>query len=253
MNKLVTKSVERNSANVRFKFLFVVFFGAVLLGLSLFAGTPVKVASFLFAMGGIVILGNVSRQSINYSRRSHDTIQFNDSTTGNSGKSSKLSRKPSQINRSELTADKFMLKQLSDMGMSPQKDGNTIIFQYKGGFFRAQWLDKHIIRISFPCILSVDANHQGQVSRLLNAINSSYVLVKAIMVPSDNDSSLMVHAVADIYYTSLNCSTEGYLTEVLDMLFTVRNTLFEGVDSLERHEELTYNHDDDNYYGFSLN
>lgn len=246
MNKSVARSVERNGAFARRKFVFIVFCGVVLLGLSLYAGTPIKIAAFLFAMaavGGTMLFQNVVHKS--------KAVGCVNEDIGDAIK--KPNTQLPMRSNVEVTADKFMFKQLSDMGMSPSKDGSTIIFQYKGGVFRAQWLDKHIIRISFPCILSVDAAHQSQISRLLNVINSSYVLVKTIMVPSDNDSSLLIHAVGDIYYTSLNCSTPGYLTEVLDMFFTVRNTLFEGIGSLEEHEELACNQDDNYYYGFSVN
>lgn len=153
----------------------------------------------------------------------------------------------------ERTADTFLFDQLRALKMKPMADGDTIIFEYKGGCFRAQWLDKHVIRLSFPCLLSVDAGCQNHLCRLLNTINSQFVLLKMVMVAADGDSNLLVHAVADIYYTSKNAATEGYLTDVLTLFHNARLALMDGLYALGEMEETPALEDRNDYFGFSLN
>ena len=128
------------------------------------------------------------------------------------------------------TADTFLFTQLSKMNCNPQRDGNDIIFHYHAGNFKALWLDHKIIRIIYPCIYMTTSDHYSLISEIINEINADYVLVKAITVPHSNNADILIHIIADFYYTSDNKDT-SILIEILTQCLEIQIDLLKEIAS----------------------
>lgn len=133
-------------------------------------------------------------------------------------------------NSKSQTADTFLFAQLIKMNCSPQRDGNDIIFHYHAGNFKAQWLDNKVIRVAYPCIYMAPSDHYSLISEIINEINADYVLVKAIAIPHSNNTDILVHVIADFYYTSDN-KNSSILKEILTQCLEIQNDLFKELAS----------------------
>lgn len=130
--------------------------------------------------------------------------------------------------KSVLSAKDFLLDFLKDAGMQPENDGKTIVFHYRGGHFRAQWLDRPVIRISYPCLFTTDVEQQNKLCRFINVINSNYPVVKLVASVNTTNNMLIVHAFADIYFTSANSSVK-ILDSLAEQFFDSQRELITGM------------------------
>ena len=129
-----------------------------------------------------------------------------------------------------ITANTFLFDQLTKMNCAPEHDGNDIIFHYHAGNFKALWLDHKIIRIVYPCIYITTSNQYSLISEIVNEINADYVLVKAITVPHSNNADILIHVIADFYYTSDNKDT-SILIEILTQCLEIQIDLLKEIAS----------------------
>lgn len=127
----------------------------------------------------------------------------------------------SHLNDSIITADRFLFEQLSSMDCKPEHENDDIIFHYKNGCFKAQWLELKVIRIVFPCIFSAPPSLHNALLEITNKINTEYVVVKIVTVPHSGKNEIIVHAIADFYYTSQNKETT-LLNEILTQFIEIQ-------------------------------
>lgn len=136
------------------------------------------------------------------------------------------------------TADKFLFEQLTKMNCSPQRDGNNIIFHYHAGIFKAEWLDHKVIRIIFPQIFAAPPSHLNKLIKAANQINIDYVLVKVVAVPRSDNSEILIHAIADFYYTSQNKDT-SLLDEILTQFIEIQTDFIKKIISINEEKHNT--------------
>lgn len=138
---------------------------------------------------------------------------------------------PYKIDSDGATASSFLFDQLKEMQCNPHYDKQDIIFHYQSGNFKAMWLDRKVIRIAYPCIYAAPNSLASRLYRIANTINSDYMLVKIMVIPRSDKSEMLVHAVADIFYTSVNKDT-SILLEVLAVCFEIQRDFLREADSV---------------------
>lgn len=142
----------------------------------------------------------------------------------------------SDSNNDTMTADKFLFEVLSSKNCNPEQDNDAIIFHYRGGNFKAVWLDNKVIRIIFPHIFAAPPSHHDQLIKIANQINIDYVLVKIVAVPRSDNSEILVHAIADFYYTSQNKNT-SLLDEILVQFIDIQTDFIKEINSIKKEHQ----------------
>ena len=133
------------------------------------------------------------------------------------------------------TADKFLFEQLYIRNCNPKKDNDAIIFHHKNGIFKAEWLDHKVIRIIFPQIFAAPPSHLNKLIKAANQINIDYVLVKVVAVPRSDNSEILIHAIADFYYTSQNKDT-SLLDEILTQFIEIQTDFIKEIISINEEQ-----------------
>lgn len=64
---------------------------------------------------------------------------------------------------------------------------------------------------------------------MLNRVNTATSLVKLIAVPAAEDESVVVHAFADVYYTSRLSGRKQQLRQILGLFFDAQHALALGM------------------------
>ena len=136
------------------------------------------------------------------------------------------------------TADKFLFEQLYIRNCNPKKDNDAIIFHHKNGIFKAEWLDHKVIRIIFPQIFAAPPSHLNKLIKAANQINIDYVLVKVVAVPRSDNSEILIHAIADFYYTSQNKDT-SLLDEILTQFIEIQTDFIKEIISINEEKHNT--------------
>ena len=136
------------------------------------------------------------------------------------------------------TADKFLFEQLYIRNCNPKKDNDAIIFHHKNGIFKAEWLDHKVIRIIFPHIFAAPPSHHDKLVRIANQLNIDYVLVKVVAVPRSDNSEILIHAIADFYYTSQNKDT-SLLDEILTQFIEIQTDFIKEIISINEEKHNT--------------
>ena len=136
------------------------------------------------------------------------------------------------------TADKFLFEQLHIRNCNPKKDNDAIIFHHKNGTFKAEWLDHKVIRIIFPQIFAAPPSHLNKLIKAANQINIDYVLVKVVAVPRSDNSEILIHAIADFYYTSQNKDT-SLLDEILTQFIEIQTDFIKEIISINEEKHNT--------------
>ena len=136
------------------------------------------------------------------------------------------------------TADKFLFEQLYIRNCNPKKDNDAIIFHHKNGIFKAEWLDHKVIRIIFPHIFTAPPSHHNKLVRIANQLNIDYVLVKVVAVPRSDNSEILIHAIADFYYTSQNKDT-SLLDEILTQFIEIQTDFIKEIISINEEKHNT--------------
>ena len=136
------------------------------------------------------------------------------------------------------TADKFLFEQLHIRNCNPKKDNDAIIFHHKNGIFKAEWLDHQVIRIIFPQIFAAPPSHLNKLIKAANQINIDYVLVKVVAVPRSDNSEILIHAIADFYYTSQNKDT-SLLDEILTQFIEIQTDFIKEIISINEEKHNT--------------
>ena len=136
------------------------------------------------------------------------------------------------------TADKFLFEQLHIRNCNPKKDNDAIIFHHKNGIFKAEWLDHKVIRIIFPQIFAAPPSHLNKLIKAANQINIDYVLVKVVAVPRSDNSEILIHAIADFYYTSQNKDT-SLLDEILTQFIEIQTDFIKEIISINEEKHNT--------------
>lgn len=136
------------------------------------------------------------------------------------------------------TADKFLFEQLYIRNCNPKKDNDAIIFHHKNGIFKAEWLDHKVIRIIFPQIFAAPPSHLNKLIKAANQINIDYVLVKVVAVPRSDNSEILIHAIADFYYTSQNKDT-SLLDEILTQFIEIQTDFIKEIKSINEEKHNT--------------
>ena len=136
------------------------------------------------------------------------------------------------------TADKFLFEQLYIRNCNPKKDNDAIIFHHKNGIFKAEWLDHKVIRIIFPHIFAAPPSHLNKLIKAANQINIDYVLVKVVAVPRSDNSEILIHAIADFYYTSQNKDT-SLLDEILTQFIEIQTDFIKEIISINEEKHNT--------------
>ena len=136
------------------------------------------------------------------------------------------------------TADKFLFEQLHIRNCNPKKDNDAIIFHHKNGIFKAEWLDHKVIRIIFPHIFAAPPSHHNKLVRIANQLNIDYVLVKVVAVPRSDNSEILIHAIADFYYTSQNKDT-SLLDEILTQFIEIQTDFIKEIISINEEKHNT--------------
>ena len=136
------------------------------------------------------------------------------------------------------TADKFLFEQLHIRNCNPKKDNDAIIFHHKNGIFKAEWLDHKVIRIIFPQIFAAPPSHLNKLTGIANQLNIDYVLVKVVAVPRSDNSEILIHAIADFYYTSQNKDT-SLLDEILTQFIEIRTDFIKEIISINEEKHNT--------------
>lgn len=136
------------------------------------------------------------------------------------------------------TADKFLFEQLYIRNCNPKKDNDAIIFHHKNGIFKAEWLDHKVIRIIFPHIFAAPPSHHNKLVRIANQLNIDYVLVKVVAVPRSDNSEILIHAIADFYYTSQNKDT-SLLDEILTQFIEIQTDFIKEIISINEEKHNT--------------
>ena len=143
----------------------------------------------------------------------------------------------SKISKSD-TADKFLFEQLYIRNCNPKKDNDAIIFHHKNGIFKAEWLDHKVIRIIFPQIFAAPPSHLNKLIKVANQINIDYVLVKVVAIPRSDNSEILIHAIADFYYTSQNKDT-SLLDEILTQFIEIQTDFIKEIISINEEKHNT--------------
>ena len=133
------------------------------------------------------------------------------------------------------TADKFLFEQLHIRNCNPKKDNDAIIFHHKNGIFKAEWLDHKVIRIIFPQIFAAPPSHLNKLTGIANQLNIDYVLVKVVAVPRSDNSEILIHAIADFYYTSQNKDT-SLLDEILTQFIEIQTDFIKEIKSIDEEQ-----------------
>ena len=133
------------------------------------------------------------------------------------------------------TADKFLFEQLHIRNCNPKKDNDAIIFHHKNGIFKAEWLDHKVIRIIFPQIFAAPPSHLNKLTGIANQLNIDYVLVKVVAVPRSDNSEILIHAIADFYYTSQNKDT-SLLDEILTQFIEIQTDFIKEIISINEEQ-----------------
>ena len=136
------------------------------------------------------------------------------------------------------TTDKFLFEQLYIRNCNPKKDNDAIIFHHKNGTFKAEWLDHKVIRIIFPQIFAAPPSHLNKLIKAANQINIDYVLVKVVAVPRSDNSEILIHAIADFYYTSQNKDT-SLLDEILTQFIEIQTDFIKEIISINEEKHNT--------------
>ena len=136
------------------------------------------------------------------------------------------------------TADKFLFEQLHIRNCNPKKDNDAIIFHHKNGIFKAEWLDHKVIRIIFPQIFAAPPSHLNKLTGIANQLNIDYVLVKVVAVPRSDNSEILIHAIADFYYTSQNKDT-SLLDEILTQFIEIQTDFIKEIISINEEQHNT--------------
>ena len=136
------------------------------------------------------------------------------------------------------TADKFLFEQLHIRNCNPKKDNDAIIFHHKNGIFKAEWLDHKVIRIIFPQIFAAPPSHLNKLIKVANQINIDYVLVKVVAIPRSDNSEILIHAIADFYYTSQNKDT-SLLDEILTQFIEIQTDFIKEIISINEEKHNT--------------
>ena len=136
------------------------------------------------------------------------------------------------------TADKFLFEQLYIRNCNPKKDNDAIIFHHKNGIFKAEWLDHKVIRIIFPHIFTAPPSHHDKLTGIANQLNIDYVLVKVVAVPRSDNSEILIHAIADFYYTSQNKDT-SLLDEILTQFIEIQTDFIKEIISINEEKHNT--------------
>ena len=136
------------------------------------------------------------------------------------------------------TADKFLFEQLYIRNCNPKKDNDAIIFHHKNGIFKAEWLDHKVIRIIFPQIFAAPPSHLNKLTGIANQLNIDYVLVKVVAVPRSDNSEILIHAIADFYYTSQNKDT-SLLDEILTQFIEIQTDFIKEIISINEEKHNT--------------
>lgn len=136
------------------------------------------------------------------------------------------------------TADKFLFEQLHIRNCNPKKDNDAIIFHHKNGIFKAEWLDHKVIRIIFPHIFAAPPSHLNKLTGIANQLNIDYVLVKVVAVPRSDNSEILIHAIADFYYTSQNKDT-SLLDEILTQFIEIQTDFIKEIISINEEKHNT--------------
>lgn len=136
------------------------------------------------------------------------------------------------------TADKFLFEQLHIRNCNPKKDNDAIIFHHKNGIFKAEWLDHKVIRIIFPQIFAAPPSHLNKLTGIANQLNIDYVLVKVVAVPRSDNSEILIHAIADFYYTSQNKDT-SLLDEILTQFIEIQTDFIKEIISINEEKHNT--------------
>ena len=136
------------------------------------------------------------------------------------------------------TADNFLFEQLYIRNCNPKKDNDAIIFHHKNGIFKAEWLDHKVIRIIFPQIFAAPPSHLNKLIKAANQINIDYVLVKVVAVPRSDNSEILIHAIADFYYTSQNKDT-SLLDEILTQFIEIQTDFIKEIISINEEKHNT--------------
>lgn len=136
------------------------------------------------------------------------------------------------------TADKFLFEQLYIRNCNPKKDNDAIIFHHKNGIFKAEWLDHKVIRIIFPQIFVAPPSHLNKLIKAANQINIDYVLVKVVAVPRSDNSEILIHVIADFYYTSQNKDT-SLLDEILTQFIEIQTDFIKEIISINEEKHNT--------------
>lgn len=136
------------------------------------------------------------------------------------------------------TADKFLFEQLHIRNCNPKKDNDAIIFHHKNGIFKAEWLDHKVIRIIFPHIFAAPPSHHNKLIKAANQINIDYVLVKVVAIPRSDNSEILIHAIADFYYTSQNKDT-SLLDEILTQFIEIQTDFIKEIISINEEQHNT--------------
>ena len=136
------------------------------------------------------------------------------------------------------TADNFLFEQLYIRNCNPKKDNDAIIFHHKNGIFKAEWLDHKVIRIIFPQIFAAPPSHLNKLTGIANQLNIDYVLVKVVAVPRSDNSEILIHAIADFYYTSQNKDT-SLLDEILTQFIEIQTDFIKEIISINEEKHNT--------------
>lgn len=145
------------------------------------------------------------------------------------------SRHNNSKNAKSDTADKFLFEQLYIRECNPKQDNDAIIFHYQNGNFKAEWLDHKVIRIIFPQIFAAPPSHLNKLIKAANQINIDYVLVKVVVVPRSDNSEILIHAIADFYYTSQNKDT-SLLDEILTQFIEIQTDFIKEIKSIDEEQ-----------------
>ena len=88
-----------------------------------------------------------------------------------------------------------------------------------------------VIRIIFPQIFAAPPSHLNKLIKAANQINIDYVLVKVVAVPRSDNSEILIHAIADFYYTSQNKDT-SLLDEILTQFIEIQTDFIKEIISI---------------------
>ncbi|MCM1005798.1 MAG: hypothetical protein NC402_05820 [Prevotella sp.] len=106
-----------------------------------------------------------------------------------------------------------------------RKQDDVLTFRYQGGYFQAQTIGDHLIRISFPKIYCTGVLYQDMVCRSINRINTQFAVCKLVATPNTEEMVIEAHAFADISYCGDVESRIKYLTDIFAVFFEMQRSL----------------------------